>query len=61
MLKCGDSIPILWNNRPGGPLLGYLDNKTEIGYFSHDKIAEQITGKALSEMLIIVREFKGGN
>lgn len=59
-LKCGDSWPILWNNRPEGALLGYLDNKTEIAWFSHDKIAEQKTGSALSDMYIIVRELKGG-
>lgn len=29
MVKCGDSMPILWKDRQGGALLGYLDNKTE--------------------------------
>ncbi|KAH7728839.1 P40 protein [Aphelenchoides avenae] len=60
MVKCGDSWPILWTNRPQGALLGYLDNKTEIAHFSHDGVSEQITGTPLSDMLIIVRELKGG-
>jgi len=53
-------MPIYWSDRPEGALLGYLDNKTEIAWFSHDKRAEQITGKALDNMQIIVRELKGG-
>ncbi|KAK0405697.1 hypothetical protein QR680_018145 [Steinernema hermaphroditum] len=60
MVKCGDSFPILWSNRPEGALLGYVDNKTEIARFSHDKICEEVTGTALNDMYIIVREFKGG-
>jgi len=60
LLKCGDSIPILWNNRKLGSLLGFLDNKTELAGFSHDKVAEQLSGKQLDDMLIIVRELKGG-
>uniref|UniRef100_A0A915CNQ3 Uncharacterized protein n=1 Tax=Ditylenchus dipsaci TaxID=166011 RepID=A0A915CNQ3_9BILA len=60
LLKCGDSLPILWNSRIEGPLLGYLDNKTEIAGFSHDKVDEQISGLKLNDMLIIVRELKGG-
>ncbi|VDK28937.1 unnamed protein product, partial [Anisakis simplex] len=28
MVKCGDSLPILWKDRKEGALLGYLDNKT---------------------------------
>uniref|UniRef100_A0A7E4VVY6 Uncharacterized protein n=1 Tax=Panagrellus redivivus TaxID=6233 RepID=A0A7E4VVY6_PANRE len=60
VVKCGDSFPILWLNRPGGALLGYVDNKTEIAHFSHDKVSEQITGTALNDMMIIVREYKGG-
>ncbi|KAI6229895.1 MFP2b [Aphelenchoides fujianensis] len=50
----------IWINRKEGALLGYVDNKTEIAQFSHDKIAEQVTGPALNDMLIIVRELKGG-
>ncbi|KAI6232937.1 hypothetical protein M3Y99_00981300 [Aphelenchoides fujianensis] len=59
IVKCGDSFPILWKNRKEGALLGYVDNKTEIAWFSHDKIAEQITGPALNDMYIIVRNLKG--
>uniref|UniRef100_A0A914RL46 Uncharacterized protein n=1 Tax=Parascaris equorum TaxID=6256 RepID=A0A914RL46_PAREQ len=29
MLKCGDSLPILWKDRKEGAILGYLDNSTE--------------------------------
>uniref|UniRef100_A0A915EHZ6 Uncharacterized protein n=1 Tax=Ditylenchus dipsaci TaxID=166011 RepID=A0A915EHZ6_9BILA len=58
--QCGDSLSIMWNSRTEGPLLGYLDNKTEIAGFSHDKVAEQISGLNLNDMLIIVRELKGG-
>ncbi|KAI1726645.1 cytosolic motility protein domain-containing protein [Ditylenchus destructor] len=60
LLKCGDSLPILWKNRPQGALLGFLDNKTEIASFSHDKVAEQLQGAQLNDMLIIVRELNGG-
>ncbi|KAI6203870.1 hypothetical protein M3Y94_00606900 [Aphelenchoides besseyi] len=58
-VKCGDSMPILWTKRPEGALLGYLD-KSEVAHFSHDKVAEQITGAPLNDMMIIVRELKGG-
>jgi len=60
LVKCGDSMPILWTDRPEGALLGYLDNKTEIAWFAHDKKVEQVTGNALSSMLILVRQLKGG-
>ncbi|KAH7697495.1 P40 protein [Aphelenchoides avenae] len=60
LVKCGDSIPILWKDRPQGALLGYVDNKTEFALFSHDGVSEQVQGKALENMLIIVRELKGG-
>jgi Cytosolic motility protein len=59
-VKCGDSRPILWNDHPQGALLGYLDNNTEIAWFSHNGKAEQVTGPQLNNMLIIVRELKGG-
>jgi hypothetical protein len=59
-VKCGDSRPILWNDHPKGALLGYLDNKTEIAWFSRDGKTEQVTGAKLDSMLIIVRELKGG-
>ncbi|TKR72766.1 hypothetical protein L596_020170 [Steinernema carpocapsae] len=60
MLKCGDSFPIFWKDRKGGPLLGFVDNKTENAAFSHDGVAENITGTALNNMWIIVRNLKGG-
>ncbi|KAH7700775.1 MFP2 proteinb, partial [Aphelenchoides avenae] len=60
MVKCGDSIPILWKDRKEGALLGYVDNKTEIAYFSHDKICETKQGTDLNSMYIIVRELKDG-
>ncbi|GMR54875.1 hypothetical protein PMAYCL1PPCAC_25070, partial [Pristionchus mayeri] len=60
ILRCGDSIPLLWANRPRGAILGYVDNKTEIARFSHDGISEDKSGGELSDMMIIVRELKGG-
>lgn len=103
LLRCGDSFPIFWHERKEGPLLGYVDNKTEIGEkivinefevvhfpqlnssiniaifsnkffsgllmnysaitsarFSHDGKVEEVSGGALNDMLIIVRELKGG-
>jgi len=60
VVKCGGSIPILWQERKEGPLLGDLELKTEIARFSHDKIAEELQGKVLDNMYIIVRELKGG-
>ena len=43
LLKCGDSLPIFWKDRAGGPLVGFLDNKTEEARFSHDGIAESVS------------------
>ena len=43
MVKCGNSMPILWGNRLEGALLGYLDNSTENAYFSHDGVAECVS------------------
>jgi len=60
VVRCGDSIPILWQSRPQGPLLGDLHLNTEIARFSHDKVAEELQGTVLSDMYIIVRELKGG-
>ncbi|CAD5217977.1 unnamed protein product [Bursaphelenchus xylophilus] len=60
IVRCGDSIPLLWLDRKEGALLGYVDNKTEIARFSHDGKAEDLQGLALSPMYIIVRELKGG-
>ncbi|VDM26409.1 unnamed protein product [Toxocara canis] len=60
MVKCGDSLPILWKDRPGGALLGYLDNLTETAWFSHDGKAENLQGTPLGDMWIIVRNTKGG-
>uniref|UniRef100_A0A915E0F5 Uncharacterized protein n=1 Tax=Ditylenchus dipsaci TaxID=166011 RepID=A0A915E0F5_9BILA len=60
LVKCGESMPILWASRPEGALLGYLDLATEAALFSHDKTTTKVTGNALDDMLIIVRELKGG-
>ncbi|KHN84680.1 hypothetical protein Tcan_11440 [Toxocara canis] len=60
MLRCGDSLPILWKNRPQGALLGCLDNSTEFAQFSHDGITETLQGEPLGDMWIIVRNTKGG-
>nr|AAW29197.1 MFP2c [Ascaris suum] len=60
MLKCGDSLPILWKDRKEGAILGYLDNSTEFALFSHDGITELLQGPALDNMWIIVRNIKGG-
>ncbi|VDL83192.1 unnamed protein product, partial [Nippostrongylus brasiliensis] len=60
LLRCGDSFPILWKDRPEGALLGYVDNKTEIALFSCDgKVYEQKGGQ-LNEMYIIMRNTVGG-
>jgi hypothetical protein len=40
--------------------MGDLNLDTEIARFSHDKIAEELQGKVLDDMWIIVRELKGG-
>lgn len=55
LVRCGQSLPILWADRAGGSLLGYLDMKTEEAYFSKDGKAERVLGKPLSDMKIIVR------
>ena len=43
MVKCGNSMPLLWRDRPEGALLGYVDNKTENAYFSHNGVAESVS------------------
>jgi hypothetical protein len=35
LVKCGNSIPILWQ-RPEGAILGFLDTSTELGSFAVD-------------------------
>lgn len=44
LVRCGDSIPIFWKDREGGPLVGNLrlDSKTDEASFSHDGIAENV-------------------
>jgi hypothetical protein len=61
LMKTGASMPLLWKKGPRGtPLLGYLDTSTEIGWFAQDGNTIQVTGKPLDDMLIIVRELRGG-
>nr|CAD2189244.1 unnamed protein product [Meloidogyne enterolobii] len=60
LVRCGDSMPILWEGRTGGTLLGYLNMKTEEAFFSQGGKAECIVGKPLSEMKIIMRNLSGG-
>ncbi|KAK6751531.1 hypothetical protein RB195_003121 [Necator americanus] len=59
-LKCGDSFPIYWKDREEGPLLGYVDNRTEIALFSCDGTVYERKGPELNDMYIIVRNIKGG-
>lgn len=42
IVHCGDSIPLLWKDRPEGALFGYVDNKTEQARFSHDGKVEEV-------------------
>lgn len=37
-----------------------MDNKSEIAYFSHDKVSETRQGRDLDDMHIIVRELQEG-
>ncbi|KAL6738313.1 hypothetical protein Aduo_011874 [Ancylostoma duodenale] len=60
LLRCGDSFPILWKDRPEGALLGYVDNKTEIALFSCDGKVYEKKGGELSDMYIIMRNTVGG-
>jgi hypothetical protein len=55
LVRCGQSMPILWSKRPGGPLLGYLDMKLEEAFFSANGKAEKVVGIPLSDMQIIMR------
>ncbi|PAV61980.1 hypothetical protein WR25_23221 [Diploscapter pachys] len=57
MVFCGDSFPIFWTEKS---VLGYVDNKTEIARFSMDGQVVEKKGGELNNMLIIVRELKGG-
>uniref|UniRef100_A0AC35GP44 Uncharacterized protein n=1 Tax=Panagrolaimus sp. PS1159 TaxID=55785 RepID=A0AC35GP44_9BILA len=60
LVKCGDSLPIFWKDRKGGPLAGDVDPILQEARFSHDGISEKLTGDALNDMWIIVRNLKGG-
>ncbi|KJH52825.1 hypothetical protein DICVIV_01032 [Dictyocaulus viviparus] len=60
LLRCGDSFPILWKDRPEGALLGYVDNKTEIALFSCDGKVYERKGGELNNMFIIMRNTVGG-
>uniref|UniRef100_A0A1I7XFW4 Uncharacterized protein n=1 Tax=Heterorhabditis bacteriophora TaxID=37862 RepID=A0A1I7XFW4_HETBA len=60
MVKCGDSFPILWNNRKEGALLGYVNNKTENALFSCDGKVYEKKGGELAEMYVIMRNTVGG-
>ncbi|CAI4221396.1 unnamed protein product [Auanema sp. JU1783] len=60
LLKCGDSSPILWKDRKEGVVLGYLDNKTEVAYFSWEGKVIQKQGGELNDMVIIMRNYIGG-
>ncbi|VDO43115.1 unnamed protein product [Haemonchus placei] len=60
IVRCGDSIPILWKDRPEGALLGYVDNKTEIALFSCDGKVYEKQGGDLKNMYIITRNLIGG-
>uniref|UniRef100_A0AC35TGQ4 DUF3421 domain-containing protein n=1 Tax=Rhabditophanes sp. KR3021 TaxID=114890 RepID=A0AC35TGQ4_9BILA len=57
MVHCGDSLPILWN-RPTGPIVGSLNNKTEVARFSEKGVSVEVSGGALKDFLIITREKK---
>ncbi|VDN06646.1 unnamed protein product [Thelazia callipaeda] len=59
-VHCGDSMPILWKDRPEGALLGYLDNKTELAHFSFQGKSVSMQGPPLGNMWIIVRNTRGG-
>lgn len=60
LVRCGDSMPILWKDRPEGAILGNLDMITNIASFSFDKKSVSRKGDQLNDMLIIVRELVGG-
>ncbi|CAJ0962938.1 unnamed protein product, partial [Mesorhabditis belari] len=60
IVRCGDSFPIFWPNSPEGPVLGYVDNKTEIAWFSINKKVIHRQGGDLLPMFVIARELKGG-
>lgn len=60
LVRCGDSLPLFWPDSPEGPCLGYVDNKTEIAMFSINKKVFKKMGGELNDMMLIVRELKGG-
>ena len=61
LVRCGDSFPIFWANSPDGPILGYVDKKTEQAQFSVNGKVHNLAGeKALANMKIIMRNFVGG-
>jgi hypothetical protein len=60
LVRCGQSMPILWTSRPRGALLGDYDMQSGVARFSYDKKAEEVKGDALDDMLIIARELVGG-
>ncbi|KAI6227404.1 MFP2b [Aphelenchoides fujianensis] len=60
LVRCGESIPILWTDRKEGALLGYVDSATETAHFGAGGKCISIKGEELNNMLIIVRELVGG-
>ncbi|KAI6171562.1 MFP2b [Aphelenchoides bicaudatus] len=59
LVRCGNSIPILWQ-RPEGAILGFLNMSTEVASFAADGKYYSKEGGQLKDFLIIVRELKGG-
>ena len=60
LVRCGNSIPILWNDRPEGAILGLLNLETEQASFAVDGKYHAKSKDQIQEMPIIVRELKGG-
>uniref|UniRef100_A0A914R1E4 SRR1-like domain-containing protein n=1 Tax=Panagrolaimus davidi TaxID=227884 RepID=A0A914R1E4_9BILA len=50
LVKCGDSLPILWKDRKDGAIVGDVDPVLQEARFSHDGIAEKLSGDALSDI-----------
>lgn len=59
IVRCGQSMPILWLKRKKGALLGDMDITEGIARFSTNDKVLQLKGERLDNMYIISREFTG--
>ncbi|KAI6183928.1 hypothetical protein M3Y97_00541500 [Aphelenchoides bicaudatus] len=59
LMRCGNSVPVMWANCPGGAVLGFLDITKEVASFAFGGLFVSKGGSEVNDMLVLVREFNG--